>query len=219
MRRTARLQRRTGSDAAPLPAYDDEAGWVAVPGLLSPVAAAELAAACDAALAALGDDRRVGDRPVSGTHRLTASVARVPEVAAVVGDGRLLAVVTTILGPDVEPGEVIYRCPQPGFGGQSLHADALPQATAHAPATCATAIVALAPFEPHNGATRVVPGSHRRPDLQRRAGDLDDHPDAAVLTGPAGTAFVFSGHLLHSGTVNRSSRPRPALQITWRRPA
>ena len=36
------------------------------------------------------------------------------------------------------------------------------------------------------------------------------------LIGPAGTAFVFGGHLLHRGTENRSSAPRPALQISFR---
>ena len=97
-----------------------------------------------------------------------------------------------------------------------LHADDAPKLD-DAPSRVATAIVTLVEFTDTNGATRVVPGSHRRPDLQRRSGSLDSHPDEMTLTGPAGTAFVFDGHLLHSGTINRSDADRPALQITWRR--
>lgn len=82
------------------------------------------------------------------------------------------------------------------------------------PDRVATAIVALVPFTAENGATRVVPGSHRRIDLQRRSGGLSSHPDERTLTCAAGDAFVFSGHLLHSGTPNRSDHERPALQIT-----
>ena len=80
-----------------------------------------------------------------------------------------------------------------------------------------TAVVALCDFTPDNGATSVIPGSHRRPDLQRRSGSLEYHPDELVLTGPAGTAFVFCGHLLHRGTRNRSTASRPALQVSWGR--
>ena len=67
------------------------------------------------------------------------------------------------------------------------------------------------------GATRLVPGSHRRVDLQRFSGNLDNHPDEMVLTGRAGGMFVFSRHVLHSETTNRSTAPRPALQSTWAR--
>ncbi len=45
---------------------------------------------------------------------------------------------------------------------------------------------------------------------------LGEHPDELVLTGRAGTAFLFCGHLLHRGTRNRSSEPRPAIQVSWR---
>ena len=39
-----------------------------------------------------------------------------------------------------------------------------------------------------------------------------------ALTGPAGTASVFSSHLLHRGSRNRSPAPRPSVQAIWRRP-
>lgn len=127
---------------------------------------------------------------------------------------RLLEAVTTLLGYDVELGAVVYRSPQPGFGGQRLHADDVPKMSP-GPDRFASTILALTDFTADNGTTRVIPGSHRRPDLQRLSGNLESHPEEIRLTGITGTAFVFSGHLLHSGTVNHSSAARPALQITF----
>ncbi|MDH3301602.1 MAG: hypothetical protein OES24_13950 [Acidimicrobiia bacterium] len=39
-------------------------------------------------------------------------------------------------------------------------------------------------------------------------------PDGIVLTGRAGGMFVFSRHVLNSGTKNRSTTPRPAFHIS-----
>lgn len=196
--------------------FDDEAGWTALPELLAPAEAVALSDACQAALGAVGDDGRVGDKAHGGTRRLVDLVERVPGVAALAQHPRLLAVVHHLLGPEPVLDQATYRCPQPGFGGQRLHADDVPMLEV-GPARCATAIVALTDFTADNGATRLLPGSHRRPDQQRRAGELERHPDEITLVGPAGTAFAFSGHLLHAGGLNRSAAPRPALQLVWRR--
>ncbi|MEM9650456.1 MAG: phytanoyl-CoA dioxygenase family protein [Actinomycetota bacterium] len=194
------------------PNYDDQVGWVRVPAVLPPEDAAAIAAAC----AEVADgliDLRPGDKPHGATRRLTALEERVPEAAAV---ARLLApVVDQILPAGWTVAEVGYRCPGPGTGGQQLHADDLPRLDPEAPPTGATAIVALVPFNDRNGSTRVVPGSHHRVDQQRRSQRVAHLPGEKHLTGAAGTAFVFSRHLLHGGSPNRSTRPRPALQITY----
>ena len=61
-----------------------------------------------------------------------------------------------------------------------------------------------------NGATRVVPGSHR---LRRVPGrDLLQpharHPDSVTLTARAGDVIVFSAHLWHAGSRNLSGGRR-----------
>ena len=63
-------------------------------------------------------------------------------------------------------------------------------------------------FTPENGATRMVPGSHR---WGRRPQDvLDDpmapHPDEVLLTGKAGSVAVMNAHMWHGGTANRTRR-------------
>ncbi len=201
-----------GPDLSPL----DSAGWVALPGVLPTAAAVQLAEDCRSALAGIDDDVRVGDKQVSGTRRLVDLLERVPAVGTAVGHPAVRGAVGHLLGDNFTVGGVIFRSPEPGFGEQCFHADAQPFLTP-GPWQVVTAIVALCDFTADNGTTAVIPGSHRRPDLQRRSGSLDHHPEELVLTGPAGTAFVFCGHLLHRGTRNRSTGPRPAIQISWGR--
>lgn len=190
----------------------DREGWVAVPVLRREVAG-DLAARCSAVLDQL--DLLAGDKRGGGTRRMAGVLERVPEAAPIFEHSDLLLAVAHLIGPDVPLGDVAFRCPQPGFGEQTFHADDLPLERS-TDSRAVTAIVALGDFGPVNGSTAVVPGSHRRPDLQRQAARLPTSTEV-VLTGPAGTAFVFSAHLVHRGTRNRSSHPRPALQATWRR--
>jgi hypothetical protein len=207
-------------------------GWIAIPGLLTAGEADDLAQRCAALLSDEGDERQ-RDKRVGGTRRASDVLHRVREIEALFASPALTEAVASLLwtgtggtpGTPGTPGttgtvwpvlDVAFRCPQPGFGKQSLHADEV--AIEHAGESWAvTAIVALCDFTPANGATAVVPGSHRRPDLQRRFGRLDLGGDEVTLSGKAGTAFVFSAHLLHRGTLNRSDRPRPALQAHWSR--
>lgn len=195
--------------------FDEEAGWVPLFGFLAADEVSSVQRACDDLLLAPVEDRWVGDKPASGTQHLVDLHQRSALVADIVTRPELVAVVTAILVDDWHVDQVGYRNPQPGFGGQQLHADDLPKLDTSS-ARVATAIITLTPFSGTNGATRVVPGSHRRPDLQRHSGSLAHHPDEITLVGPAGTAFVFSGHLLHSGTPNNSAANRPALQVVWR---
>ncbi|MFV0260300.1 MAG: phytanoyl-CoA dioxygenase family protein [Acidimicrobiales bacterium] len=199
--------------AGAAPGYDDTVGWVRIDGLIAPDEAGRLAAACLACADGLADPR-AGDKPHGATRRLTGLEERVPATAAVAE--AIGPVVDQSLGPRWTITEIGFRWPGPGSGGQQLHADDRPRTDPDLPCAGATAIVPLVDVTPDNGATRVVPGSHRRPDLQRRSQQIDHHPDEEYLTGPAGTGFVFSRHLLHAGSTNRSDRPRPVLQISYR---
>jgi len=191
-----------------------DAGWLALRDLVDPDRAGELATECESVLSALGTQVGTGDKQYSGTHRLVDLEVRVPAVTEIAAHPRLLTAVRSLLGDEPVLAGGNFRCPQPGFGGQKLHADDLPMLSP-GPTRVVIAIIALTDFTSTNGATRVVPGSHQRPDLQRRSGNLEHHPGEILLEGKAGTAFVFSGHLLHSGTTNRSNHARPALQLTF----
>lgn len=198
--------------------YDDAVGWVQLDGVVAPELALEIREACELLLDALAtgtnSDLRVGDKPAGGTQRLADIVERVPQAAPIAA--ALSPTVDRILGPAHQLTEAAYRCPNPGFGGQKLHADDLPRLDTKLANQSATAIVALSEFTAKNGATRALPGSNLRPDLQRQSNQLEDHPDEIRFVGPVGTAFVFTGHLLHAGAKNESTAPRAALQLTFR---
>ena len=68
-------------------------------------------------------------------------------------------------------------------------------------------------FTPENGATRMVPGSHRwrtRPQ-DVLADPLAAHPDEILLTGAAGSVAVMNAHMWHGGTANTTAAPRLAM--------
>jgi len=192
----------------------DRDGWIAVPGVVADAAATELARRCQALLEG-GDEPRQGDKPAGGTRRAAALRDRLPAVDEIFDHADIRVAVEHLLGRAAPLTDVAFRSPQPGFGRQSLHTDDVPTSRADE-SRAVTCIVALCAFGRDNGATAVIPGSHRRPDQQRRPDRLGPGGQEVVLVGPAGTAFVFSAHLLHRGTRNCSHAPRPALQAQWR---
>jgi len=72
-------------------------------------------------------------------------------------------------------------------------------------------------FTHDNGATRIVPGTHRgtRPIDKPLAKPGSRHPQQIQLQAPAGSVLVFNGHLWHSGMRNNSTSPRRTLQCSY----
>jgi len=108
------------------------------------------------------------------------------------------------------------REPLGGFGQQGLHMDW--RSGGHGDTFyVATAICLLDDFTTDNGATRVVPGSHRSTDWPSKK--VSDpafiHPKQRIVTAPAGSVLLFNGHLLHSATRNRSGARRRTLQFSF----
>ena len=72
----------------------------------------------------------------------------------------------------------------------------------------AAAMVWLDAYDAANGATRIVPGSHK--------GDAAaDEAAAVVLAGGAGDILLFAPDVLHGATSNSSGAPRRALLLTY----
>jgi ectoine hydroxylase-related dioxygenase (phytanoyl-CoA dioxygenase family) len=72
-------------------------------------------------------------------------------------------------------------------------------------------------FTPDNGATRMIPGSHKwgtRPQdvLQD---PMAPHPDEILLIGKAGSIAVMNAHMWHGGTANRTLAPRLAMHAFY----
>lgn len=74
-----------------------------------------------------------------------------------------------------------------------------------------SALWAFDDFTLENGATRVVPGSHRWPEGRLPA--PDDPVEQAAM--PAGSLLLYLGTTFHGGGANASDRPRMALVNTY----
>jgi ectoine hydroxylase-related dioxygenase (phytanoyl-CoA dioxygenase family) len=106
----------------------------------------------------------------------------------------------------------------PGEEAQVLHHDdgtyPLPRPHQQVVVTC---MVPFDDFTNANGATRLVPGSHRWVD--RRP---DETTDVVTAEIPAGSVMFYVGTLWHGGGANRTDRPRLGVVLeyvaSWLRP-
>lgn len=76
-------------------------------------------------------------------------------------------------------------------------------------------LVMIDDFTVENGATRLVPGTHRLPN-KPDDGYLESHTVRA--TGTAGSILLFDSNLWHAAAPNLTSGPRMALTLTFTRP-
>jgi ectoine hydroxylase-related dioxygenase (phytanoyl-CoA dioxygenase family) len=96
----------------------------------------------------------------------------------------------------------------PGQDRQPLHSDDGSYGFVRpSPTLIVVAMWALTDFTLANGATHVVPGSHRADRRPRRG----DDPDTIQVEMPAGSVLFYSGSLWHGGGENRSSDRRMGI--------
>jgi ectoine hydroxylase-related dioxygenase (phytanoyl-CoA dioxygenase family) len=149
------------------------------------------------------------------TQRTGALVARTPTCRDLILHPQVLAAAKTFLGPYTD--KILLHLTQtihinPGNPAQSIHRDRLAWGK-HIPKEIEpqfNTIWALTDFTIENGATRCVPGSHKW-DWDRRA--LPEEIVQAEMS--AGSVFVYSGSVLHSGGENRSNTSRLGLNLTY----
>jgi ectoine hydroxylase-related dioxygenase (phytanoyl-CoA dioxygenase family) len=132
---------------------------------------------------------------------------------------RILECMEHVLGSRFKLSSFNVRSADPDNGGaQPLHADsgATPDELGY---WVCNSVWMLDDFTPENGATRLVPGSHRWGMTPQQAQvDVDaPHPREILLTGRAGTVAVMNAHMWHGGTANRTAAPRRAMHVYFTR--
>lgn len=128
---------------------------------------------------------------------LVQSLCRLPDLLATAGE---------FIGERFFLAQVEGREPLVGGGHQGLHRDL----SAQRPGDTVLAIVFLDDYGPDNGATRIVPGSHRQARF-----DLNDASQAVQLSGSAGDILVFEADLVHAGSLNVTGARRRSLLISY----
>ena len=195
----------------------DEDGYLVLPDLMS----AEFLAALRERVEALYEleGSRAGEefKQEAGCRRLANLVNKGVIFQQVISQPELLACVRHMLGPEFKLSSLNGRSANPhSADGQPLHADmgAIADQRGY---WVANSVWLLDDFTLDNGATRVVPGTHRWGKLPQHAmaDIMSPHPDEILLTAKAGSVFVYNAHLWHGGTANRTPLPRSALHAFY----
>ena len=147
-----------------------------------------------------------------GTDRLADLVNKDGMFAVCFTHPRVLAAIAHVLGAEFKLSSLNSRAALPGEGLQALHAD-WGSAVAPGDYYVCNSLWLLDDFTPDNGATRVVPGSHRRGKLpgDEMADPSLPHPREVRLLAPAGTVVIVNSHTWHGGTRNISPNRRRAM--------
>lgn len=186
-----------------------DAGFAVIPGPVPPGAMPELAEAYHAAMAAAAatPDYKVG----STTTRLFDLVNRGAAFDPIYVHPPLLEAGAHVVGAPFRLSIMLGRTLRPGSPAQELHADLPPDDPAR---PMAGFILMLDPFRPDNGATRVVPGSHRWPQAPEAvlADPRAPFPGEVLACGPAGSMLVFDASAWHGHGANTSGAPRHSIQ-------
>jgi ectoine hydroxylase-related dioxygenase (phytanoyl-CoA dioxygenase family) len=191
----------------------DERGYVLLEHFMSPQLLAELRERLHALYEDEGDRAGHEFRQEPHAHRLANLVNKGDVFGRAIAMPGLLERVRHVLGPDIKLSSLNARSADPhSSDGQPLHVDmaALPDERGYW--VCNT-VWLIDDFTPDNGATRVVPGSHRwgnRPQ-DVLADPMAPHPDEVLVLGPAGSVVIMNSHVWHGGTANRTSTPRMAM--------
>ena len=171
------------------------------------------------------------------THRIYAMLAKNPVFAELVAHPISLAWAEHYLGQSCLLSACLAIDLQPGESAQPWHTD-----DGHTSLTPPHDLLGVSTFwalddtTVENGATEVLPGSHRwsetelpgmlkDQDFSTEDDVTDDpgaHPDAVKVTMPAGSLMIARGDLWHRGGANRSDTARclvtPQYCAGWLRP-
>lgn len=142
------------------------------------------------------------------TVRIYNLLVHGPEFWEIPVDPTALAFAERVLDEELQLSSLSSITLSPGQGAQPIHADdqLIPVPKPHQPFTL-NCVWAITDFTEENGATRLVPGSHKASGMP----DYDLECDTVPGVMPAGSLLFWHGSLWHAGGENRSNERRFAI--------
>jgi ectoine hydroxylase-related dioxygenase (phytanoyl-CoA dioxygenase family) len=201
-------------------------GYLLLPRVITAELRARLVDRMEQLFASEGDAAGSEFKQEPGARRLANLVDKDPLFASCIDRPDLLPFVAAVIPgpPGAHDGRWGFklsslnaRSANPASGQvQPLHADGGALPDQHGFWVC-NLLFMLDDFTAHNGALRVVPGTHRagRLPADALADALAAHPRQVKITGQAGDVLVLNSHLWHGGLANDSDKPRRALHVYY----
>lgn len=198
----------------------DRDGYVGLGPLLSPSEVAEVNQRIDELILQEGaqagselfDSKYIRHPKENGADRLADLVNKGAIFDRFYTHPKVLSAIQAVLGEAYKLSSLNYRASKPGQGLQKLHVDYGNTVPIGGYKVCNT-IWLLDDFVENNGATRIVPGTHKSSALPEDVmpDPLEGHPKEIKILAPAGSVFVFNSHVWHGGTVNHTQNQRRSI--------
>lgn len=188
-------------------------GFTLVEDVLSTDEVADLRAALIRCEAEIGDEQKF----LGAASHVANLPGLDPLFLTLVDHPKVMPIVEGVLGEGIVLGSLNARIVRPADPKQGLHSDIRQDLhNATSPVMCNT-VWMLDDFTAENGATHIVPGSHRN-GIDRPPADMEiKHVVQAV--GRAGSVLIFNGQCWHGGGENRSQSNRHGLFGHYRKNA
>ncbi len=186
-------------------------GYLPLGKILTPEQIANMIRRLDKLAELEGENAGVELHQEDGTIRVSNLVNKGPMFQIGFSHPRVLAAIQHVIGPRFKLSSLDCRMALPGQGHQAFHADWRSGVEPGDYHVC-NSMWLLDDFTEENGATRVVPGSHRSGKHPKDAlEDATQHPEEIQLTAASGTVIVFNSHLWHAGGLNQTDSPRHGM--------
>ena len=192
----------------------DDQGYLVIRDVLSPDQLKAFSARLDELVKLEGEDAGSEVHQEEGSRMLGNLIDKDPMFEVCITHPKVIAAIAHVLQKDFKHSSLNSREALPGDGLQRLHEDyGKPVKPGEWGRVACNSIWLIDDFNKTNGATRIVPGSHRKEKAPRDA--MEDtyamHPEQIQLIAPAGTVVVFNSHLWHGGSKNENNASRHAM--------
>ena len=170
-----------------------------------------------------GDRRSTSQGPRGRPARPTGTNPYNQSFAPYLADARIMGVTEGLFGKHVRISMTTGILLEPSYERANLHADfpfgqgydwRIPAPYPDAPILL-TSLWMLTPFTLENGATVIVPGTHRANN--NPSGDVGYNAQSSEIqaTGAAGSVLLFDSRLWHTNGSNRSNATRVAIAVRY----